>query len=104
MKSKYMGMRSGSWTCTHTDVARVQPAYKTVNDKRVRCTSAGHRQYYYIFERPTSDGKAMKMIRLSAAQALMVLKGCKTVEWYSKRKEKLRSQEFIQKVSYSFVD
>jgi hypothetical protein len=44
------------------------------------------------------------MIRLSAAQALLVLKGKKTVEDYAKKKEKLRSREFIQKVSYSFVD
>lgn len=102
--SKYYGMTIGNWICTYVGVAKVQPAYKTVNDKRVRCTSAGHRQYYYIFERLTSDHKALKMIRLSAAQALLVLKGKKTVEDYAKKKEKLRSREFIQKVSYSFVD
>ena len=60
--------------------------------------------YYYIFESLTHDGKAMKMIRLSAAQANYVLKGIKTVEDYAIQKEQLRSQEFIKKVSYSFCD
>jgi hypothetical protein len=70
----------------------------------VRSKYPGHQTYYYIFERLTSDGKAMKMIRLSAAQANLVLKGKKTVEDYALKKEVLRSQEFINKVSYSFCD
>ena len=104
--SKYLGLVSGDWTCTHVGVDRVQPAFKQkrVDGKRVRAKYPGHMSYYYIFERLTHDGKAMKMIRLSAAQANYVLKGIKTVEEYALMKEELRSQEFIKKVSYSFCD
>lgn len=105
--SKYLGLKSGSWTCTHVGVDRVQPVYKLKRNalgKRVRNKYPGHMSYYYIFERLTHDGKAMKMIRLSAAQANYVLKGIKTVEDYAIQKEQLRSQEFIKKVSYSFCD
>ena len=106
-KSKYIGLKIGDWICTHVGVDRVQPAYKLKRDalgKRVRNKYPGHMSYYYIFERLTHDGKAMKMIRLSAAQANYVLKGIKTVEDYAIKKEQLRSQEFIKKVSYSFCD
>jgi hypothetical protein len=106
-KSKYIGLKIGDWICTHVGVDRVQPAYKLKRDafgKRVRNKYPGHMSYYYIFERLTHDGKAMKMIRLSAAQANYVLKGIKTVEDYAIQKEQLRSQEFIKKVSYSFCD
>jgi hypothetical protein len=106
-KSKYIGLKIGDWICTHVGVDRVQPAYKLKRDalgKRVRTKYPGHMSYYYIFERLTHDGKAMKMIRLSAAQANYVLKGIKTVEDYAIQKEQLRSQEFIKKVSYSFCD
>lgn len=106
-KSKYIGLKIGDWICTHAGVDRVQPAYKLKRDalgKRVRNKYPGHRSYYYIFERLTHDGKAMKMIRLSAVQANYVLKGIKTVEDYAIQKEQLRSQEFIKKVSYSFCD
>jgi hypothetical protein len=100
-------LKIGDWICTHVGVDRVQPAYKLKRDafgKRVRNKYPGHMSYYYIFERLTHDGKAMKMIRLSAAQANYVLKGIKTVEDYAIQKEQLRSQEFIKKVSYSFCD
>jgi hypothetical protein len=106
-KSKYIGLKIGDWICTHVGVDRVQPAYKLKRDalgKRARNKYPGHMSYYYIFERLTHDGKAMKMIRLSAAQANYVLKGIKTVEDYAIQKEQLRSQEFIKKVSYSFCD
>lgn len=102
--SKYLGLKSGNWTCTHVGVAAITPAFKKVEARRVRCKSAGHRQYYYIFERPTSDGKAIKMIRLSAQQANLVLNGFKTVEEYALKKEVERSPIFIHKVSYSFCD
>jgi hypothetical protein len=105
--SKYLGLVSGDWTCTHVGVDRVQPAFKVKRDlsgKRVRNKYPGHMSYYYIFERLTHDGKAMKMIRLSAAQANYVLKGKKTVEEYAIKKEELRSQDFVKKVSYSFCD
>jgi hypothetical protein len=106
-KSKYLGMRSGDWECTHVGVDRVQPVYTHFKDdagKRVRSKSAGHQLYYYIFERITSDKKAMKMIRLNAAKAAQVYQGRATVEEFAKKKEAKRSQEFIDKVSYSFLD
>lgn len=106
-KSKYLGIRSGDWTCTYVGIATVQPAFKLRRDpygNRVRNKYPGHQTYYYIFERLTSDHKAFKMIRLNAAQACQVLKGIKTVEDFAKKKELERSAVFSQKVSYSFID
>lgn len=106
-KSKYLGMKSERWECTHIGVASVQPAFTHYKDslgRRIRSKSPGSRQYYYIFERPTSDGKAMKMIRLSAKQILQVANGMTTVEEFARKKKLERSQTFIKKVSYSFTD
>ena len=106
-KSKYLGMKSGDWECTHVGVERVQPAFKEKRDylgRRVRNKYPGHQSYYYIFERLTSDLKAMKMIRLNANQANQVLKGERTVEHFAEKKERKRSQNFKNKVSYSFCD
>jgi hypothetical protein len=105
-KSKYLGLKSGNWECTHVGVASITSAFsqRKVNGKSVRNKTPGHRNYYYIFERLTSDGKAMKMIRLNAAQARQVLKNWFTVEDFAKKKEVLRSQVFKDKVSYSFCD
>lgn len=105
-KSKFYGMESGDWKCTHVGVASVTPVFrkKKVAGKRVRNKTPGHRNYYYIFERLTSDLKAMKMIRLSASQANQVLNGKSTVEDFAKKKAAKRSQIFKEKVSYSFCD
>ena len=106
-KSKYLGMKSGDWECTHVGVERVQPAYKLKRDalgKRVRNKYPGHQTYYYIFERLTSDQKAMKMIRLNAKQVRQVLDQKYTVEDFALKKELERSQAFTHKVSYSFCD
>ncbi len=104
-KSKYLGMKNGEWECTHIGVARVQPAYKLKKNnygQRVRTKYPGHQSYYYIFERLTSDLKAMKMIRLNASQANLVLKGVASVEDFAAKKERKHSQTFTEKVSYSF--
>jgi hypothetical protein len=104
-KSKYYGMKSGEWECTHVGVARVQPAYKNKrgpDGKKLRNKFPGHQTYYYIFERLTHDLKAMKMIRLSANQANKVLKGELTVEDFAKKKEAKNRPVFKDKVSYSF--
>lgn len=104
-RSKYLGLKSGTWECTHVGIARVQPKYckvKTKAGKRVLSARPGHQAYYYIFERPTSDGEAMKMIRLSACQALQVLKGLKTVEEYATAKKDLKHPAFKDKLSYCF--
>ena len=104
-KTKYLYMQSGDWECTHVGVASITGAYKKkpVDGKRVRNRTAGHRNYYYIFERLTSDNKAMKMIRLSASQINKVRKGLATVEDFAKKKAAERSQAFKEKVSYSFI-
>ena len=105
-KSKYLGMESAGWLCTHVGVASVQPIYKKYErdalGRRVKSKSPGSMQYYYIFERLTSDAKAMKMIRLNAAQARQVLEGKFTVEDFAKKKAAKHSQVFKEKVSYSF--
>ena len=106
-KSKYLGMINGDWTCTHVGVERVQPAFKMkrdLNGRRIRNKYPGHQSYYYIFERLTSDQKAMKMIRLNAKQVRQVLDQKYTVEDFAMRKELERSQDFTHKVSYSFCD
>ena len=105
--SKYLGFKSGSWKCTHVGVARVQPVYTQIvamNGRKYKSRRPGHQSYYYIFERLTSDNKAMKMIRLTAAQASKVWKGLQTVEYFAEKKEAKRSQDFKDKVSYSFCD
>lgn len=107
-KSKYLGTHSGSWECVHVGVADVQPAYcrrKTgPNGEKVRTKSRGSQQYYYVYERPTSDDKAMKSIRLNASQATKVRKGEATVESYAEKKEAKLQRSFKDKVSYSYYD
>jgi hypothetical protein len=104
-RTKYLHMQSGEWECTHIGVASITGAFKKtpVNGKRVRNLTPGHRNYYYIFERLTSDSKAMKMIRLNASQVNKVRKGLATVEEFAKKKAAERSQAFKEKVSYSFI-
>ena len=101
-KSKYLGMTNGDWTCTHVGIATVTPTFKP--GTRVRHKSAGHRQYYYIFERLTHDLKAEKQVRLSAAQILRVKNGYQTVEENADKKKATRTKTFTNKVSYTFCD
>lgn len=105
--SKYLGMRSGDWECTYTGVASVQAVYKRkVNEegKKERSKYAGHQSYYYVFERLTSDRKAMKMIRLNANQVKQVLDGIHTVEYFANKKKNRKTKAFVHKLSYSFCD
>lgn len=106
-KTKYLGMVNGEWECTHVGVDRVQPVFtqkRGEDGKKLRSKRAGHQSYYYIWERLTSDEKAMKMIRLGYWQVKKVLSGERTVEDFATKKERKRSQEFTKKVSYSFCD
>ena len=105
-KSKYLGMTSGTWMCTGISVARVQPAFtkKKVDGKRVRSKYPGHQQYEYTFDRLTSDRKALKTIKLNAAQVRQVLNGERTVEDFALKKEAKRSFALNNRVSYSFCD
>lgn len=106
-KTKYLGMKNGDWECTYVGVAKIQPAFTKNRDeagRKIRSKRAGHRNYYYIFERLTSDAKAMKMVRLGYWQAKQVLKGERTVEYFAEKKANKRSQSFENKVSYCFCD
>ena len=107
-KSKYVGMKSGDWKCINYGVARVQPAFhlngRDENGKKLRSVSAGHRQYDYLWERLTSDGKAMKTIKLNALQVRQVLDGKYDVEHFAKRKEAKRSLSIKDRVNYCFCD
>jgi hypothetical protein len=101
-KSKYFGYKNGEWVCTHVGISRVQPAFK--KGTRIRAKRPGHRSYYYVFERLTHDGKAEKMIRLTAAQAKLVYDGVFNVEYYADLFKTKQNPRFVEKVSYSFCD
>lgn len=110
-KSKYLGMKSGDYECVDVVVARVQPAYtnkRNEEGKRVRSKRPGHQLYEYVWERMTSDNKAMKIVRLNARQAKRVLDGTITVESIALAREEMREAgkqlSVRQRVSYSFCD
>lgn len=100
-KSKYLNKQFGDWTCTFVGVASVQPKFLAGTRKPRK--SPGHQNYYYIFERITSDNKAEKMVRLNAAQVILVDRGIKTVEDYAVAKAKKSTASFKDKVSYHFI-
>jgi hypothetical protein len=100
--SKYLNLRSGNWICVAVNIASITPSFKP--GTRDRYISAGHRRYEYTFQRPTSDGKAFKVITLTADQARLVLNGQKTVEEYAKQKKLERPVLIKKKVSYNFCD
>lgn len=110
-KSKYIGMRDGKYECTDVVIARVQPAYTNKTDengKKIKSKRPGHRMYDYIWERITSDGKAMKIIRLNAHQVRQVLNGTLTVEQVAIAREEMREAgrklKTKNRISYSFCD
>ena len=107
VKSKYVGLTSGDWTCIHCGISHLQPAYRKkrdINGKRVRSVSAGHQQYYYIFERPTSDGIALKQIRASAYEALKIKRGLLTAEALADKKRQLGFEKYVDRTNYCFCD
>lgn len=99
-KSKFLNFKSGNWVCTHVGVASVTPTFYRGTKKRTK--TAGHQNYYYIFERPTSDGKADKLIRLNATQAGKVYRGELTVEQLAEARQAKSEGKFTKKVSYHF--
>ncbi len=105
--SKYLGKQYGNYTCTHVGVDRVQPVYTQKRDadgKRLRSKRPGHRLYYYILERITSDHIANKIVRLNAAQMLKVSKGICTVEDFADKFKNKNSNKYTERVCYSFCD
>lgn len=97
--SKYLNKTFGNWTCTHIGISRVQPK-KTRNGKV--SNQPGRQTYYYIFERPTSDGKAEKLVRLTAGQAAKVYRGELSVEEVAELRQAKGVKAFKEKVSYHF--
>ena len=89
----------GNWTCTHVGIARVQ-SKKTSKGKVSK--QPGRQTYYYIFERPTSDGKAEKLVRLNHVQAAKVYNGLLTVEEVADLRQEKGTKQFKSKVSYHF--
>ena len=92
--SKYLNKMFGNWKCTYVGIANVQGA---------RSARPGHLNYYYIFERTTSDGLCDKMIRLNSSEASLVYKGVKLVEEIAVERKKESPTEFTRKLSYHFV-
>lgn len=109
-KSKFIGLQNCGYTCTGIEVADVQPKRcrkkTTADGKKAKTKSPYSKQYRYPFEKLTSDGKAIKSIMLSAAQARNVYRGLVTVDEYVKKKERKRSQTYSlnERVNYSFCD
>lgn len=103
--SKYIGMQSGEWTCTHIGVAFIQPRF--LKGTKTPSKRPHHQTYYYIFERPTHDHTAQKMVRVSAQEIAKIADPLHylTVEEVAQKK-KARSKKhpvkFVSKVSYSF--
>lgn len=99
-KTKYLNQQFGNWTCTHVGIARVQG--KKTKNKTVS-KQPGRQTYYYVFERETSDGRAEKLVRLSAAQAAKVYRGEVTVEEIADARQSKGVAAFKDKVSYHFI-
>lgn len=99
--SKYINKQFGNWTCTHVGVSYVQSKKTLKGNKSKR---PGHQTYYYIFERKTSDGKAEKLVRLSAMEAAKVYRDEASVESIARSRQQSGVNEFISKVSYHFID
>ena len=99
--SKYLNKTFGNWTCTHVGVAVKTGAFK--KGTKVRNSYPHHQTYYYIFERPTSDGKAEKLVRLNHAQAAAVYRGELTVEEVAELRQAAGVATFKDKVSYHFI-
>ena len=107
-KSKFVGTKSGGYTCIGIGVADVQPKYcrrkRTEDGKKAKTRSPHSQQYNYNYAKLTSDGKAIKHITLSAAQARKVYNGLATVDEYVKKKERKRPQAVQESVNYCFCD
>jgi hypothetical protein len=99
-KSKYLNKTFGNWTCTHVGVAVKTGVFK--KGTKVRNAYPHHQTYYYIFERPTSDGLADKLVRLNSGQAAKVYRGELSVEEVADLRQAIGVNTFKAKVSYHF--
>lgn len=100
-KTKYLNQQFGNWTCTHVGVATKTRVFK--KGTKIRNSYPHHQTYYYIFERPTSDGLAEKLVRLNSSQAAKVYRGELTVEEVADIRQEKGVDTFKSKVSYHFI-
>lgn len=105
-KPKYLGKLYSDWACVFYGIDYVQPAYSKrrslIAGKPVRNKCAGHRQYYYILERKTSDNMADKSVRLNAYEMLKVSRGLCTVEQIADIRKSKKAAVYTEKVLYSY--
>ena len=100
--SKYLNKTfDNNWVCIHVGVARTQAVYLEGNRQRYK--RPHHQSYYYIFERPTSDGLANKQVRLDAVEAAKVYRGELLVEDIADERQAKGIDIFKSKVSYHFI-
>lgn len=91
-KSKFVGKEfDNNWICTGINVASTTSTHKN-----------GGPNYWYAFERKTTDGKFDKWIRVSATQATKIWKGELTVEEVNNLQKKHNSG--VYKINYQFSD
>lgn len=89
--SKFVGNTYSGWTVVHIGVANVQGA---------GAKWAYHRNYYYLVERVTSDGKCTKQVRLDAKKMRELAKGNFDIEAYADKIT--HSKKATRKTNYSF--
>jgi len=92
-KSKYVGNTYSGWTVTHIGIASVQ-------SKKAKW--AFHRNYYYLVERVTSDGKCEKQIRLNGNQMVQLARGTFDIEAYALKLKAKKTHKATNRVNYSF--
>lgn len=96
MRSKYVGNSFGNWTCIGIGLANVQGR---------RSARPGTRNYFYTFERDTSDGIARKVMQLNSTEAAAVYAGRISVEELMDRREANHAAaRTARRVQYMFID
>lgn len=97
--SKYLGKVYEGWTVTHIGVASVVAKRHKGKGANSR---PGHQSYYYLLERPTSDGACVKQVRLNSTQMCNVARGTFSVEAYSDKLNEKKTKHATSKTNYSF--
>ncbi len=97
--SKYLGQVYEGWTVTHIGVATV--VSKRHKGKGLN-SRPGHQSYYYLLERPTSDGACTKQVRLNSTQMCNAARGTFSVEAYSDILTEKKSKKATKKTTYTF--
>lgn len=88
--SKFVGHTFNGWNVVHMGVAHIQGAGKY----------RYHRNYYYLVERETSDGKCVKQVRLDANKMRALAAGTFNIEKFADKHA--HSTRATLKTNYSF--